>query len=771
MYKHILVSLISLFPILRITKGLRDLTSHAVRKGKAGRSFAHALALAVLCTCLSTTAWATVRLNPAEGHVNFYKHTGPPDDVYTNSPTPAVIEFMNTYWPRLLTFTGYWDQNMKLSWYPDAWAYFDAYAIYSDPIDTFWAQLIQQHPDWILRDAKGQPLYINWACGGGACPQYAANIADPYGYRAFWISQAHLYLNRTLPYRGLFIDDVNFDLSRVSDGYGNPVAPVDPNTGRPMTNEAWRSYFADYMAQVRAALPTSELVHNSLWFLDWTDLNIQREIQAADWINLERGVNDPGLTGGTGYWSLNRLFAFIDNVHSNGKGVILDGEAWVGSDSDTAREYSLACYFLISTGSDMVGDTSQTPSRWWNGFTTDLGKAQGGRYSWQNLWRRDFAGGIALVNPPGSSPMVVTLPAPFIRLDGSVVNSLTLNPATGTVLLAPARLSSLQCIPSSLSSGMASNCTVTLQAPAPVGGATINVSKTSSLLSTPISITVATGSTSAVFVVTAGNTLYTQTASITATLNGGSVTTSLGLIGPAGVAPPPSCQVSSTTGKPKETSFTIQDRNVGLASIVTTTSTNAEVRIPSFAPGITSPIIVTATQVNPGITSRADFQASNMTGGITTCGSSVAARQWTRLAENASGAIVLAATTDGRLHGFFRGTDSALWTVVQASPGGPWSLEQSLGGVIKGDPAVGMNASGRLEVFAVGGDNSLWHIWQMSSGGTWSAWSGLGGTLISNPALPATKMAGSKFSPSELTALCGTCGKLPPREIGLAGIL
>lgn len=340
---------------------------------------------------------------------------------------------MNAYWPRLVTYATYWDQYDKLSWYSNAWTYDDAYAIYSDPTNSLFAPLIQQHPDWILRDTNGNPLFVNYECSGGTCPQYAANITDPNGFRAWWISQAAIYMLRSQPYKGIWIDDVNLDLSRVSDGNGNPVTPVDPSTGQVMSATAWRKYFADFMAQVRAAFPNAEIIHNSLWYLDWTDPNIQQEIQSADWINLERGVNDAGLTGGTGTFSLYRLFAFVDNVHSNGKGIIFDG--WPPlSDSDSAREYSAAAYLLVSSGDDMVGDASQTPAYWWSGFTTNLGKALGARYSWQGLWRRDFAGGTALVNPPGSASVTVALPQSFRRTDGSIVSNLTLGAAQGAVL-------------------------------------------------------------------------------------------------------------------------------------------------------------------------------------------------------------------------------------------------------------------------------------------------------------------------------------------------
>jgi len=390
------------------------------------RAAAYAVCAAAFLSTAPAALPATPVLNASEGHINFYKHTGPADDSYTSSPTSSTIQFMNGHFVRLMTYSGYWDT--KLSWYPNAWAYLDSYAIYTSN-----TQLVQQHPDWILKDANGNKLYINYACSGGTCTQYAANLANPSGFRAWWIGQAQADFALNPSYKGLFIDDVNLDLSRISDGYGNVVTPIDPTTGQPMTNSAWRGYFADFMAQVRAALPSAELVHNSLWFLDWTDANIQREIQASDWIELERGVNDGGLTGGTGTYSLSRFLSFVDNVHSNGKGVVFDGET-PASDSDTAREYSAAAWLLVSTGKDLVGDQSQTPTYWWTGFQTDLGKAQGARYSWQNLLRRDFAGGIALVNPPGAGSVTVTLPGLYTRVTGAAVKSVTLGATQGAIL-------------------------------------------------------------------------------------------------------------------------------------------------------------------------------------------------------------------------------------------------------------------------------------------------------------------------------------------------
>jgi putative glycosyl hydrolase-like family 15 (GHL15) protein len=489
-------------PFNQIVRSCLAASRRETRRCRGSRAAAFQLAAALVLW--AGVARAAPVLTATEGHINFYKHTTPADDLYTGSPSPAGVQFMNTHWPRLLSYSGYWDG--KLSWFPNAWMYADAYALSSDPNNTFVAQLIQMHPDWVLRDAQGNPLYIKWECGGGSCPEYAANLSDPNGFPAWWIQQVRLSLSRKPAYKGLYIDDVNLDMSRISDGYGNPAAAIDPRTGSPMTDSAWKNDFAGFLQQVRAAFPNVEIVHNSIWSLDWTDSNIQREIQAADWINIERGVNDSGLTGGNGYWSLYRLMSFIGAVHKNGKGVILDGEAPL-SDSDAAREYSAAFYLLISTGADLVGDSSQSPVHWWSGFDVDLGKAAGGAYVWQNVWRRDFAGGMALVNPPGSDAVVVTLPAPFTRVDGSVVNSIRLGPAEGAILKSTGagNLSSLECGPVVLAEGITPTCTVTLTSAAPPAGATIKLSSSSNLLlRVPALVFVPAGATSATFTASPG---------------------------------------------------------------------------------------------------------------------------------------------------------------------------------------------------------------------------------------------------------------------------
>src|SRR6478609_3403328 len=316
------------------------------------------------CSCAPVAA-ATASSSAEAGGVKFVKRTDSSFDRFTSAPTAAFTAWMNQNFWRAEVFSPYFDD--KTAWYPHGWAYRDLYALYNG------SSFASSHPEWILRDAAGNPLYIPYGCSGGGCPQYAADIGSP-SFRQSWIATAKEEVAKG--YAGVWIDDVNLEM-RVGNGAEHEVAPIDPRTGLAMTTQTWREYVATFVEEIRRALPGVELVHNSIWFAGGAERDsnqfVRREIAAADYINLERGVNDPGLTGGSGQWSLQALLSFIDRVHAAGDGVILDG----GDSTQAGREYSLASYFLISSGNDGVGLGSMTPENWWSAFSVDLGAAEG----------------------------------------------------------------------------------------------------------------------------------------------------------------------------------------------------------------------------------------------------------------------------------------------------------------------------------------------------------------------------------------------------------
>jgi Hypothetical glycosyl hydrolase family 15/Bacterial Ig domain len=358
------------------------------------------------------------------GDVLFSELTNSSMTSYTNSPTTAQQQWMRDHWRRAVVFSSYWDS--RLSWFPNGWAYLDAYAIYRT------SSLATQHPEWILKDAAGNKLYIPFGCSGGVCPQYAADIGSP-AWRQYFIGQAQTLV--ALGYKGIYIDDVDMDRN-AGNGSGQQVAPIDPRTGTEMSDAAWKTYFAQFMEQVRAALPGVEIVHNAVWFTggglhDGTQPEIAREIAAADYYHMERGFNDPGLTGGTGIWSVYAMMRFIDNAHAKGTNVVLQSYA----NDATGAEYNLAGYFLINDGGDYVSSAyGSLPGSWWSGFDTNLGDAKGGRYLWNGVWRRDFTNGIVLLNEPGATTKTLSLGATYTTVSGAAVSSVTLAASRGAVL-------------------------------------------------------------------------------------------------------------------------------------------------------------------------------------------------------------------------------------------------------------------------------------------------------------------------------------------------
>jgi len=96
---------------------------------------------------------------------------------------------------------------------------------------------------------------------------------------------------------------------------------------------------------------------------------------------------------------------------------------------------------------------------------------------------------------------------------------------------APVTLSSLVCSPTSVNSGSATTCTVSLNQAAPNGGTVVGLASNNNLLPVPTSsVTVPANATSTTFTATAGNMAANQSATLTASLNRASQTATISLL-------------------------------------------------------------------------------------------------------------------------------------------------------------------------------------------------------------------------------------------------
>lgn len=357
------------------------------------------------------------------GQVRFYNIADSDFDVYSKAPSDAIKSWMRERYTRMQTYSPYFDK--RLAWYPNAWVYKDSYAI-----KPHWSEF-RDHPEWVLRGVNGELLYIPWGCDEGTCPQYAGDFGNP-AFRRHWIAEARELIAKG--YRGLWIDDVNLTW-RVSDGHGRHARPIDPRTGELMTLQDWRRYFAEFMDEIRAALPDIEIAHNAIWYAGPVDDPfIRRQIEAADYYNLERGATDKGLRPGRGRWGLETFLEFIDHLHARGKSVVLMNSG----NTVRQREYGLAAWLLISSGNDLISSNQlrwTSPDSWWLGYQLNLGQARSDRYEWRGLLRRDFACGFVLLNQPRRPRIYIRFATKLTRIGGQAVTSVTLRDASAAILI------------------------------------------------------------------------------------------------------------------------------------------------------------------------------------------------------------------------------------------------------------------------------------------------------------------------------------------------
>ena len=361
----------------------------------------------------------------APGAVHFVKWA---DSSFDAEDIQSNAMFMWEHFTRMVVFSPFFDA--RTAWAPPAWLYQDAYAIYVG------SSLESEHPEWILRDASGNRLYIPY---GNPPNQYAGDISNP-AFRTYWIERVKAKLSHG--YAGVYVDDVDM-WANTGNAKGEKRAPISGVTGQPISDEAWREYLAGFMQELRQAIPGYEIAHNNVWYAGGGAANrgttapvVRRQIEQADVLNLERGVRDSGLTGGSGSWSLYNVFTYVDEVHALGRAVKLGG----GTYEPAAMEYNLAAYFLISTGRDYISDglSSQNVKSFWSGWSVNLGDAIGPRErSPSGLWSRRFSNGVVYLLEPGAATQTISLPTTMKSATLGSVASVTLSARQGAVLTSP----------------------------------------------------------------------------------------------------------------------------------------------------------------------------------------------------------------------------------------------------------------------------------------------------------------------------------------------
>ena len=131
--------------------------------------------------------------------VRFFNETVPSNDHYWLSAdeNPSERQWLVDHYKRTRSYTTFFDR--LTSWFPNAWLYSNAYAIYKSGKGTPDQDGVPE--SFFLHDQSGKRLYIPWGCGGGTCPQFAGDITNP-AWRSAWIERLGEVFARTA-YRGV----------------------------------------------------------------------------------------------------------------------------------------------------------------------------------------------------------------------------------------------------------------------------------------------------------------------------------------------------------------------------------------------------------------------------------------------------------------------------------------------------------------------------------------------------------------------------------------
>src|SRR6478609_4094352 len=279
--------------------------------------------------------------------------------------------------------------RLRAPWAPQqSWAYQHAFGL--DPADA------ATNPSWRLLDSGGQPVYVG--------TRVAADVGNA-AFRAWWIARAQAAI--ASGYKGLFVDDV-FMERRFTTAGGVSRTPLDPRTGLTMTEANWQKQMADFMVAARAALPGTEIVHDVLWYKSDAG-DVLRELQAANAVALDKGFNDTTIVSGSTNYGYATLAGWVEREQARGGAVVLDSTT-TGTTA-AARMFGLASYLLVNNGlSAIANDGATGPDTFWAGYNADIGAPLAARYSWSNVWRRDYAGGIVLVNEPYRTTRTLRIP-------------------------------------------------------------------------------------------------------------------------------------------------------------------------------------------------------------------------------------------------------------------------------------------------------------------------------------------------------------------------
>jgi Hypothetical glycosyl hydrolase family 15/Bacterial Ig domain len=285
-------------------------------------------------------------------------------------------------------------------------------------------EALSQHPEWFLQDTTGSLIVLAhypscWMMDWGS-----ASYQQRWTRNVIADAKAH-------GWDGVLIDDANWsEYPHLASGQTIAKYP---------TNAEQTESMRQFLAVVGPELQKVGLLALPNIFVDYPD----GPTIFSQWIGYTSGAYQE-------YWSKSGSFSttccnytgttwdyhqsFLRITEQANKVYIPITKA--PSTDIRSMEYARANFYLDWDGGPSSLSFDPKYDDPWNPYwTTDLGMPVGAKVQVGSAWRRNYERGAVVVNPT-SSGVVVGLGGSFRRIDGTVVSSLTLDPATAAVLLA-----------------------------------------------------------------------------------------------------------------------------------------------------------------------------------------------------------------------------------------------------------------------------------------------------------------------------------------------
>jgi len=334
--------------------------------------------------------------------------------------------------------------------------YTDSDEQFTDPTNSAFAAVRTQMNNmkwWLYTNQSDSTLVPSFfGDGGDTINNTPYTPKDSNGETSIdWITKwyASTYKTQVPGIDGLFMDNV-FTQPRVSgDWYRNGVLlqPSDPKA-----QAAIQAGYERWFTLVRQQMPGKYQIGNiATWAQDGASI-------PTGFRNMVDGGEIEGLIGNS--WSIetwagwqameNQYFAIMSGINSPKLAIF---NQWGNPTDYQSMRYGLASC-LMNDGYYSFTDASKgyTGVVWFDEYNAHLGMPTTvpPTAAWQKgVWRRDFANGIALVNPKGNGPQTVQLGGTFVKIKGSqdpavnsgqTVTSVTLQDRDGIILMRQAPL-------------------------------------------------------------------------------------------------------------------------------------------------------------------------------------------------------------------------------------------------------------------------------------------------------------------------------------------